>query len=421
MSHDSAPVLLRQRPKRHFAPRTGQNAACGHPQPGDSHWALSRCHGAHAGEEWHTHPAARMINAGGGSRGVWVLRWISLAVENRLEALLLSWIVGYWFGCRSDHSVRNVHGKRRQVNKPYRLAKSQDKIRAGFFMPLSDQQGNPLYAKVRFLATSAIRLGRELAMDRKTVGRCLKRLEKAGYIQVFGNPIGPGIIIRLCGRKLTEAYCNFGNDDQYSAGLTMVGGEANKIEYQWTETEIGRRAVNRDHRDLMPKLPEDNIFTHSGIGDQTWQGCDDTVAYRRPICRGTFLHDLIYIACGKRMGAAMLMAQLLWWFSLGKNGKPRARLVRDGHRWLFKSLKQWGREIGGDRSNISSCIDHLVEQKFFIKRVWRYKGRRVIHLSPNCAVIEAAFRQATAEANRLAEDRFRDQRSALEDEDESAA
>ena len=84
----------------------------------------------------------------------------------------------------------------------------------------------------------------------------------------------------------------------------------------------------------------------------------------------------------------MLMSQALWWLSLGKHGKPWARLVREGCRWVFKSLRKWAMEIGGDSSDVSAYIDYLVKKKFFMKQVWGYKGRDVIHLSPRIATIE---------------------------------
>lgn len=62
--------------------------------------------------------------------------------------------------------------------------------------------------------------------------------------------------------------------------------------------------------------------------------------------RGVVVTPEIMRAVGGNAEDAMIVSQIRYWFGLGRNGKPRAKLEFDGHLWVVKTHEEWQAELG---------------------------------------------------------------------------
>ena len=52
-----------------------------------------------------------------------------------------------------------------------------------------------------------------------------------------------------------------------------------------------------------------------------------------------------YVDIAGDLVAGALLGQILYWFGPGKEGKTRARIVKDGRYWIAKARADWWDEI----------------------------------------------------------------------------
>ena len=52
-----------------------------------------------------------------------------------------------------------------------------------------------------------------------------------------------------------------------------------------------------------------------------------------------------YVDIAGDMVAGALLSQILYWFGADRNGRPRARIQKDGYLWIAKARGDWWEEI----------------------------------------------------------------------------
>jgi hypothetical protein len=88
---------------------------------------------------------------------------------------------------------------------------------------------------------------------------------------------------------------------------------------------------------------------------------------------------------------AIVLGQIMFWFDLGKNGKPRAGTLKKGKRWLFKSHAEFAIETGIPERRIRSCLDWLKKAGFIEVAYFRANGQRTSHFRLNVTAVYEAI------------------------------
>lgn len=76
----------------------------------------------------------------------------------------------------------------------------------------------------------------------------------------------------------------------------------------------------------------------------------------------------------KNLAARYLLSQILFWSQYGENGKPRAGIVRDGHRWIFKHLYQWAIDLELTLNQVTHAFKILKQLGLIITDRFRFAG-----------------------------------------------
>jgi len=314
-----------------------------------------------AQQEWHkSYPYLRLgPDSQNNNTGIWIPHWVGKSLRNPRQARLLSHIL-WWFDVPGSNSPQADRGD------IYIEERFRGQPRARFV----DPEGQ------RWLLTSERELSREILLPRATVSRGLLALARRALVEINRN-LDPneGFLVRPLAKPLAKAFYRITKsevaykeflapDSSYPSRIlkqkrwqSESGPLASKIIPGWGESETSKHAMNRN-----PMV---------GI----------------PVVRGVFVPDLVMLACERNAGPAYLLSQILWWFGLGENGRPRPQIVRDGFRWIAKSPRLWSRELGPDESCIRRWLDYLVQSGFIDRRLWYFHkrkcfGRKTLHLRP---------------------------------------
>lgn len=93
------------------------------------------------------------------------------------------------------------------------------------------------------------------------------------------------------------------------------------------------------------------------------------------------LHAYIDISGGLVEGT--LLSQIMYWFSTDKNGKIRARVIKDGELWIAKKRSDWWDEIRISEKQYDRAIKVLIEKKIIIVAKYKFDGTPMAHIRPN--------------------------------------
>ena len=79
---------------------------------------------------------------------------------------------------------------------------------------------------------------------------------------------------------------------------------------------------------------------------------------------------------------ALILNQLVcYWFGRErKRNRIRARVLRDRHRWVAKSFKEWAAELGMTEKQARRCIAALAKKELIVVRTWRFQGHNTTHV-----------------------------------------
>lgn len=93
------------------------------------------------------------------------------------------------------------------------------------------------------------------------------------------------------------------------------------------------------------------------------------------------LHAYIDIAGGLVEGT--LLSQIMYWFSTGRDGKLRAKIIKNGEVWIVKSRTEWWDEIRISPKQYDRAIKKLAELDLVVLGKWKFNGMPAIHIRPN--------------------------------------
>lgn len=78
--------------------------------------------------------------------------------------------------------------------------------------------------------------------------------------------------------------------------------------------------------------------------------------------------------------AGALLSQILYWFGADRNGRPRARIQRDGHLWIAKARGDWWEEIRITPKQYDRAAKILKDKGFVELRTMKFAGNPTTHI-----------------------------------------
>lgn len=78
--------------------------------------------------------------------------------------------------------------------------------------------------------------------------------------------------------------------------------------------------------------------------------------------------------------AGALLSQILYWFGADRNGRPRARIQKDGHLWIAKARGDWWQEIRITPKQYDRAAKILKEKGFIELRTMKFAGNPTTHI-----------------------------------------
>lgn len=91
------------------------------------------------------------------------------------------------------------------------------------------------------------------------------------------------------------------------------------------------------------------------------------------------IHHAYVDMCGDLVAGALL-GQILYWFGAGKDGKSRARIVKDGYLWIAKTRADWWEEIRITPKQYDRAAKILKELGFIEVKTFKFNGNPTTHL-----------------------------------------
>lgn len=91
--------------------------------------------------------------------------------------------------------------------------------------------------------------------------------------------------------------------------------------------------------------------------------------------------------------AGSLLGQCLYWFGAGKDGRSRARIVKEGHTWIAKARGDWWDEIRISPKQYDRAAKILKDKGFIELKTFKFNGNPTTHIR----IIPAAINKAINE------------------------
>jgi hypothetical protein len=98
-----------------------------------------------------------------------------------------------------------------------------------------------------------------------------------------------------------------------------------------------------------------------------------------------------YVDIAGDLIAGALMGQILYWFGQGKDGRSRARIVKDGHLWIAKTRADWWDEIRISPKQYDRAAKILKDRGFIELRTFKFNGNPTTHIRIVPEAINAAL------------------------------
>jgi hypothetical protein len=98
------------------------------------------------------------------------------------------------------------------------------------------------------------------------------------------------------------------------------------------------------------------------------------------------------------VNAAVLVSQLIYWFSPDNVGMSRVMVVRDGRQWVAKSIQGWADECGFTRTQARTAIRTAIESGLVDQDVYAFGGAlKLLHLHLNISALIDRWPASTPE------------------------
>ena len=114
-------------------------------------------------------------------------------------------------------------------------------------------------------------------------------------------------------------------------------------------------------------------------------------SYPRDGRRGVFASDWI-LRITHTKAELLVLAQLSYWFGQGSNGLSRAKRLRDGHLWVYKSHRKLGEEVALTKGQVRGAVRKLVARGLLIVE---HPAEELPHYRIDPAGIDSAVADAT--------------------------
>lgn len=102
------------------------------------------------------------------------------------------------------------------------------------------------------------------------------------------------------------------------------------------------------------------------------------------------VHHAYVDICGDLVAGALL-GQILYWFGSGKDGRSRARIVKDGRLWIAKARADWWDEIRISAKQYDRAAKILREKGFVTLKTYKFAGNPTTHISIEAEAINKAI------------------------------
>lgn len=89
--------------------------------------------------------------------------------------------------------------------------------------------------------------------------------------------------------------------------------------------------------------------------------------------------------------AGALLGQILYWFGADRNGRTRARIVKDGFYWIAKTRNDWWHEIRISAKQYDRAAKILKEQGYIEIKTMKFNGNPTTHIRIVPHVLNAAI------------------------------
>lgn len=87
-----------------------------------------------------------------------------------------------------------------------------------------------------------------------------------------------------------------------------------------------------------------------------------------------------YVDVAGDLVAGALLGQICYWFGTGKDGRPRARIVKDGHLWIAKARTDWWDEIRISAKQYDRAAKILKERGYIEVKTMKFAGNPTTHI-----------------------------------------
>lgn len=98
-----------------------------------------------------------------------------------------------------------------------------------------------------------------------------------------------------------------------------------------------------------------------------------------------------YVDIAGDLIAGALLGQILYWFGAGKDGRSRARIVKDGFLWIAKTRADWWDEIRISPKQYDRAAKILKEKGFIEIKTFKFYGNPTTHIRIIPEAINAAI------------------------------
>ena len=98
-----------------------------------------------------------------------------------------------------------------------------------------------------------------------------------------------------------------------------------------------------------------------------------------------------YVDIAGDLIAGALLGQILYWFGAGKDGKSRARIVKDGFLWIAKTRADWWDEIRISPKQYDRAAKILKDKGFIEIKTFKFYGNPTTHIRIVPEAINAAI------------------------------
>lgn len=95
--------------------------------------------------------------------------------------------------------------------------------------------------------------------------------------------------------------------------------------------------------------------------------------------------------CDGDWHAAAMLAQIRYWMRNGKDGTPRAKVERDGHRWIVRNHSDWQEELGLSHHQAKRTAAYLQELGLIVAVQTLHSNKRAILYRSDDDAIAAAL------------------------------